>query len=191
MGKIRNFSGFKLYEGFDDGDIGIEKEVQESVIKFLTTLQANSFVLFMKIWNFHWNIVSPTFGPTHSFFNDLYDKFFENIDAVAERIRQLGGRPLGSLDAMIKNAELKEFPEDDTVPDEKEMYKKVLEDYESIIKDIRKFLAGDEEKEEKKKDEEKKVEEKLSVDSGTTNFLEDMIMKLEKDAWMLRSHLTK
>ena len=162
---------FSLFEGFSDGDIGIEKELQESVINFLIKLQANQFVLFMKIWNFHWLIVSKTFGPTHQFFGDLYDKFFDRIDEVAERVRQLGGRPLGSLKDMLEKAELKEYKEDEKVPEEKEMYKMILTDYETVIKDIRKFLKDD------------------KTDSGTTNFLEDMIMKLEKDAWMLRSHL--
>lgn len=169
--KTREIIKFSMFESFGDANIGIEKEQKENIVKFLKKLQSNEFILFTKIWNFHWLIVSENFGPTHKFFGDLYESFFERIDEVAERIRILGEIPLGSLKDLLDKADLKEFNDDNSVPQEKEMYKSILEDYEIIIKDIRKFL-----------DDEK-------VDNGTTNYLEDLIMKLEKDAWMIRSHL--
>ena len=162
---------FSIFEKSNDANIGIEKDEKESVVKFLKKLQSNEFVVFMKLWNFHWNVVGENFGPDHSFFNELYDSFFNRIDEAAERIRQLGERPLGSLKDILDSAELKEYKNDEELPEAKEMYEILVDDFETIIKDIREFLDDED------------------VDSGNTNYLEDLIMKLEKEAWMLRSHL--
>lgn len=170
MENLKNFEGF-LYESFDDTDLGIRDDKKELTVKFLNRLLSNQFVLFMKIWNFHWIIVSPTFGPTHGFFGDLYTKFFTIIDDTSERIRAIGGRPIGTLEGYLDKTELKEYSDDKDVPEEKNMYERILEDYEFIIREIRNFLDTD------------------KIDNGTVNYLEDLIMKLEKDAWMLRSHL--
>ena len=159
---------FSLFEGFDNGDIGIKDK--EPTIEFLNKLLSNHFVLFMKIWNFHWIIVSKRFGPLHSFFNDLYDKFFNDIDGIAERIRMIGGRPIGTLEGYLKETELKEYT-DSSVPDDTKMIKEILENYETIIKQIRKFLEDE------------------KMDNGTSKYLKDLIEEHEKDAWMLRSHL--
>ena len=170
MENLKDFTNF-LYEGFDDTKIGVKEDKKEITIKFFNRLLSNQFVLFMKIWNFHWLIVSPTFGPTHAFFGDLYNKFFEIIDNTAERIRALGGRPIGTLEGYLDKTELKEYSDDKDVPDEKKMYEKILEDYEFIIREIRNFLDTE------------------GIDNGSVNYLEDLIMNLEKSAWMLRSHL--
>ena len=159
---------FSVFEGFDDGDIGIKDS--EKTIKNLNKLLSNHFVLFMKMWNFHWIIVSNKFGPLHSFFNTLYDKFFGDIDGIAERIRMIGGRPIGNLEGYLKETDLKEYTDSD-VPKDTKMIKEILEDYETIIKQIREFLEED------------------KLDNGTSKFLEDLIEAHEKDAWMLRSHL--
>lgn len=169
MENLKRFKNF-LNEGFDDTSIGVKEDKKELTIKFLNRLLSNEFVLFMKIWNFHWIIVSPNFGPTHKFFGDLYEKFFDTIDETAERIRSLGGRPIGALNQYLKTTELKEY-EDEDIPEERKMYEKILEDYEFIIREIRNFLDTE------------------GIDNGTMNYLEDLIMNLEKDAWMVRSHI--
>jgi starvation-inducible DNA-binding protein len=160
---------FSLFESSED--IGINKEENDKVVDFLKKLQSNSFVLFMKLWNFHWNIVSKRFGQTHKFFNKLYDSFFDRIDDIAERIRELDKRPLGTLKNILDETDIKEYSDDDDVPSESRMFKMIVEDYETIIKSIRKCLEDE------------------KVDSGTTNYLEDLISKLEKELWMLKSHI--
>jgi len=159
---------FSVFEGFDDADIGLDNK--DDVVKKLNKLLSNHFILFMKMWNFHWIVVSKRFRNIHEHFNELYDKFFENIDKIAERIRSIGGKPLGTFSDYIKEAELKEYS-DSEVPDANNMIKKVLEDYESIIKQIRDFLEDED------------------LDNGTSKLLEDFIEEYEKDAWMLRSNL--
>ncbi len=171
MENLKDFNNF-LNEGFGNAEIGIKDKKKEITVEFLNRLLSNQFVLFMKLWNFHWIIVSPVFGLTHKFFGDLYNQFFEIIDDTAERIRALGERPIGTLEGFLKETELKEYNDDKDVPEERNMFERLLEDFEFIIREIRNFLGTEE------------------LDNGTVNYLEDLIMKLEKNAWMLRSHLT-
>lgn len=170
MDNLRNFDNF-INEAFGNAEIGIQGDRKKITIEFLNRLLSNEFVLFMKLWNFHWIIVSPVFGLTHKFFGDLYNKFFEIIDDTSERIRALGERPIGTLKGFLEVTELKEYKDDKEVPEEKEMFERLLEDYEFIIREIRNFLGTE------------------GIDNGTINYLEDLLMNLEKDAWMLRSHL--
>lgn len=170
MINIKNYNNF-INEGFGNAEIGIKEDIKEKTTEFLNRLLSNQFVLFMKIWNFHWIIVSPVFGLTHKFFGELYGKFFEIIDDTAERIRALGERPIGTLEGFLKETELKEYKDEKDVPEEQNMFERILEDYEFIIREIRNFLDTD------------------GIDNGTVNYLEDLIMKLEKDAWMIRSHV--
>ena len=155
---------------YEDINIGIDND--KDTINFLNKLLSNHFILFLKLWNFHWNVFGSGFMANHKFLNELYDKFFEDIDSISEIIRALGGRQIVTLKGYLDKTDLKEYDDDKYIPKVEKMYEIILEDYESIIKDIRKFL-GD------------------KVDNGTSNFLEDMIMKKEKDAWMVRSNIEK
>ena len=164
----KNIIKFSLFE---KADIGIEKDEITTTVKFLKKLQSDEFVLYVKLWNFHWNVVAKDFDPVHKFLNKLYDKFFDRIDETAERIRQLGERPIGSIKGFLDKTSLEDYAQDDEIPSVPKMFKIITEDYNVIIKNIREFL-----KEEK-------------TDNGTTNYLEDLIMNLEKDVWMVRSHI--
>jgi starvation-inducible DNA-binding protein len=170
MKKLKDFKCF-LNEGFDDTSLGIKEDKKDLTVKFLNRLLSNEFILFMKIWNFHWIIVSPTFGPTHNFFGDLYEEFFKIIDNTSERIRTLGGRPFGTLSEYLNTTELKEYDQDNDVPEESDMYQRLLEDFEFVIREIRNFLGTN------------------GIDNGTINYLEDLLMNIEKDAWKIRSHI--
>lgn len=170
MNILKKFDSF-VYEGFSDANIGIDDDKKNITVDFLNRLLSNEFVLFLKLWNFHWIIVGPKFDQIHKYFEDLYDKFFEIIDETAERIRTLGDRPIGTLSGYLDKTELKEYNDDKEVPEYDIMYQRILEDFEFIIREIRNFLDTDD------------------IDNGTINFLEDLISKLEKDAWMIRSHI--
>lgn len=169
MKNLINFDHFN--ESFYNANIGVDDDRKKITIEFLNRLLSNEFVLFMKLWNFHWIIVGPSFGIVHNFFEDLYKKFVDIIDDTSERIRSLGERPIGTLKGFLDVTELKEYKDDKEIPDDKEMFERLLEDYEFIIRGIRNFLSTD------------------GIDNGTINYLEDLLMNLEKDAWMIRSHL--
>lgn len=160
--KKNEIISFSLFEGID---IGIENA--DKTIENLNKLLAGTFALYVKILNFHWNIVSKKFYFLHEEFKKLYESTFDNIDLIAERVRALGGKSLGSMKDFLDKSDIKETESKNL--DDEEMIKELLKDYESTIKFIRKCL-----------------EEK--PDNGTNKMLEDLIEALEKDAWMLRSN---
>jgi len=155
----------------DEINSDIEPENRAAVTTLLNTLLADEYVLYVKTQNFHWNIRnSMNFNDLHLFFGKMYDEIADFIDALAERVRALGGRPLATMNEFIKNARLKE---EGSVPADKEMIKKLLDDSEAIIRSLRADIQKTAE----------------WNDMGTNNMLADLITKHEKMAWMLRSYL--
>lgn len=139
-------------------------------VELLNRLLANEFVLFTQTLHYHWNLVGPEFNDYHKLFDDQYNMLFADIDVVAERIRSIGGQALGSMKEMLEHATLKE--DHGKLPKPKEMIKRLLKQYEHVIKDIRQDIN--------------KLEAKTN-DHGTKKLLEDLLEKYEKTAWMLRS----
>jgi len=149
-------------------NIGISKEAMDESVALLNGLLADHFTFLLKVWQFHWNVKGDSFGSYHERMKELYDKQIEYVDDTAERIRALGGVPLTSMEAMLQNNHIQEH--EGGVPGAMDMWRAILNDLESIIQSIR------------------AIHERISPsDLGTLNFLEDMITKMEKDAWMTRS----
>ena len=61
------------------------------MVKILSTLLSDEYVLYTKTKNYHWNIVGPQFNDLHKFFGTQYEELDEVVDDVVERIRSLGG----------------------------------------------------------------------------------------------------
>ena len=144
------------------GNIGLNAAMIKSSKTILNNLLADHFVLLAKTWNYHWNMKGPSFRSYHTFLEDLYNGLIEDIDSIAERVRDLDERPIGSLN---------EKP----LPDAKGMLAALLDDNAEVIRQIRTDLET--------------MEKEESKDFGTSNFLEDMIEKKEKVTWMIRAHL--
>ena len=101
-----------------------------------------------------------------------------DIDDIAERIRSLGERPVGSLQGYLEHNRIKEHCDSEALPEAKQMLAILSEDNDTLIREIRKDIEQLEDDEE-------------TDDAGTTNFLEDMIERKEKTAWMIRAYLEK
>jgi len=153
-------------------NIGLDKTIREESGKLLNTLLADEFVLYTKTYNYHWNVVGIMFNDLHSFFRIQYEALEGIVDATAERVRAVGIRAIGTLSEFLQNTRLKEDAPG-VVPAAKEMIKNLLEDHETIIRNIRDDLVVAEE----------------SNDMGTNNYLNDLLCKHEKMAWMLRSYV--
>ena len=147
-----------------------EEELERSAL-FLNGLLADHFTLMLKTWQFHWNVVGDSFGSYHEAMLKLYEEEIERVDDVAERIRALGKRPLGSMEAMLQHNHIKEFGMSEAVPQALDMWKIIRDDWDKLIRSIR--------------DIHKQIPEN---DLATLNFLEDMIESMEKEAWMVRSY---
>jgi starvation-inducible DNA-binding protein len=150
--------------------IGIKKNVRQQVSQNLGFVLADTYVLYVKTQNFHWNMRDPRFYSLHLFLEKQYEELAEAADEIAERIRMLGERSPGSLKEFLKLTNLKESGE---VLDGNEMLHILLLDHESMCRFIRERIdlfsdLGDE---------------------GSADLLIQRIRAHEKQAWMIRSHL--
>ena len=91
-------------------NIGLSDSNRDGVVKLLTPLLADEYVLYTKTRNFHWNVVGPQFNDLHKFFEGQYEELDDFVDEVAERIRQLGAPSPGTLTEFTKTSRLKEHP---------------------------------------------------------------------------------
>lgn len=153
-------------------NIGISPENREVVAHQLAILLADEFVLYTKTLNAHWNLEGIDFHSMHVYFEDLYNQSAELVDAVAERIRQLGHYAPATLKNFLQLTHLTEQDEDGN--DSRSLIRKLLADHESIIE----FSRGT-------------INEFADAhkDAGTSDFVTGLMEKHEKIAWMLRAHL--
>jgi len=143
----------------------------KTMAETLARVLANTYTLYLKTHNYHWNVTGPHFASLHTLFETQYTELAGAVDTIAERIRALGHVAPGSYAAFGKLSEVKEAP--DSPPEAMQMIRDLAADNEALIK-----LA------EKAND---AAEENNDVASGDM-----MIERLQihaKAAWMLRAHL--
>ncbi|HXG17384.1 MAG TPA: Dps family protein [Calidithermus sp.] len=153
-------------------NIGIADTDRAAVAELLNALLADEFLLYVKTRNYHWHVTGPQFNDLHRFFQAQYETLDEVVDEVAERVRTLGGRALGTLAEFAQHARLKERPGDP--PDARGMLADLLADHEALVRQLR-------------------VDQETASqrgDAGTNDFLVGLMEKHEKMAWMLRAFLT-
>jgi starvation-inducible DNA-binding protein len=63
----------------------------------LTTLLADFFALYVKTKNFHWHVSGPHFRDYHLMLDEQADQIFGATDAIAERVRKIGGTTIRSI----------------------------------------------------------------------------------------------
>jgi starvation-inducible DNA-binding protein len=151
-------------------DIGISEKDREKIADGLARLLADTFALYLKTHNFHWNVKGPMFQTLHVMFMEQYNELWLALDAVAERIRALGFPAPGTASAFAK---LSSIPETPGVPDAKEMVRILVQGHEAVARTARKlFPAVDK-----------------ASDEPTADLLTQRMQVHEKTAWMLRSLL--
>lgn len=143
---------------------------QSRTVEMLNGLLADSFTMFLKLWQYHWNVRGTMFGNNHAYLQELYEKEYGRIDALAERIRVLDGRPVGSMREMLERNHIQEVSATAPVPTGKEIWVSVLGDWNTLLNGIREAHG--------------RIPES---DIGTRTMLEDTLVEMEKEAWMIRS----
>lgn len=138
------------------------------LVEELKKLLANTFSLYLKAQNYHWNVTGPNFAQYHEFFGDFYEEVHGAIDTTAEEIRKLGAFAPGALSRF---SELGEIQDELTVPEAAIMFARLARDNDAVIKNL--YIA-------------REAADKIGA-FGTVNFLEDRISTHEKHAWMLKS----
>ena len=154
-------------------NIGLDADVLKQENELLNGFLADLHVLYIKTRKFHWDVAGPSFKEYHEFFEEQYNALEEEIDLVAERIRQLGGRPVATMKDFLSETSLKEDHDGHiSTPD---MFKRLLDDHEQVIRELREDVET--------------TDEKLG-DAGTADFLTGLMEEHEKHAWMLRKYLS-
>src|ERR1043165_1741972 len=148
-----------------------EKDGQK-VADALSNVLADTFVLYLKTHNFHWNVTGPMFHTLHQMFEEQYNELWLAGDAIAERIRELGCVAPGSYREFSKLTYLRE-PE--AVLSATEMIAELLRDHETSARTARWALSV----------------ARTAVDAPTEDLLIQRVMAHEKAAWMLRSMLAE
>lgn len=155
-------------------DLGLSQQNIDQTAALLNRLVANETVLYQRLRNYHWNVTGPAFHSLHEMFEEQYNAVAERIDELAERVRALGHKAVGTLEELVKLATLKEKPGD--YPKWEEMVAQLVADHEQIVQNIRRELSGD--------------FEASYGDVGTEDLITSIMESHEKEAWMLRSILS-
>lgn len=153
-------------------NIGLTEEQRTGVIGLLNQDLANSYLLLIKTKKFHWDVVGPQFRSLHQLWEEQYQTLTETIDSVAERVRTLGGFPVGTAQGFLEHGSIKE--QTDSIPLATEMVAQLVDDHELIIRSLREHVD--------------QCSEEFH-DEGTADFLTGLMEGHEEMAWMLRSFI--
>lgn len=150
--------------------IGIPEQARLEVANGLSRVLADSYTLYLKTHNYHWNVVGPMFHSLHAMFMEQYTELSLAVDEIAERIRAIGELAPGTYREF---AALTAIVEDTDHPDAQEMIKRLVDGHETTARTIRALLPTAEE----------------APDQVSTDLLTRRLDVHEKTAWMLRSLL--
>lgn len=144
--------------------------MSQDVLERLNRQLADFQVHYQRLRNYHWNVRGPRFFELHAKFEELYTEAALHVDAIAERILQLGGHPYSTLIEQLDNARLREDAPR-TIPDAAAMLRTIVQDQEAMVRHLREDagLAGGEQ------------------DTATMNLLDGIADGKEKVMWMLRA----
>jgi starvation-inducible DNA-binding protein len=150
-------------------EIGLSDTERTQALQRLHPLLADELVLVQKLRDAHWNVTGLHFHALHGLFEEEYTALATVIDDIAERIRQLGGRPDASLGGALSLKRLQEFP--NAGRNAEEYLRALLGDLETLVRQLRSDIPA-------------------VADVGTQDFLTGLIQQHEKSAWKLRASLT-
>ncbi|MDX2099387.1 MAG: Dps family protein [Leptolyngbyaceae cyanobacterium bins.59] len=151
-------------------DIGISEQDRADIAAGLSRLLADTYTLYLKTHNFHWNVTGPMFQTLHLMFETQYTELALAVDLIAERIRSLGFPAPGTYAEFTK---LSSIAETEGVPNAQDMIRLLVEGQEAVARTARSVFP---------------IAEKAS-DEPTADLLTQRLQVHEKTAWMLRSLL--
>lgn len=140
----------------------------ETLVEMMKKVLADTFAMYLKSHNYHWNVEGPNFPQYHEFFGNLYEELHGAVDPIAEHIRALDSYSPGSLSRFM---ELTDIQDETSVPMGTDMARKLLSDNQIVLTSLNMAFNLAETFEQ----------------NGLANFLADRIDTHKKHAWMLRS----
>ena len=151
-------------------DIGIKEADRARIAEGLSRLLADTYTLYLKTHNFHWNVTGPMFQTLHLMFETQYNELALAVDLIAERIRALGFPAPGTYAEFSKLSSIKE-PKG--VPQAEDMIRELVAGQEAVVKTARSVFP---------------LVDKVN-DEPSADLLTQRMQVHEKTAWMLRSLL--
>jgi starvation-inducible DNA-binding protein len=151
-------------------DIGIDSGDREKIAGGLGRLLADTYTLYLKTHNYHWNVTGPRFRELHLMFEEQYTELAVAVDDIAERIRTLGFPAPGTYKEFAELTAIEEVP---GVPAAEDMVRDLVTAQETVVRTCREALPAAQE----------------ANDESTASLVADRMVIHEKTAWMLRSLL--
>ena len=151
-------------------NIGIQEQDRAEIADGLAHLLADSYTLYMKTHNFHWNVTGPMFNTLHLMFEAQYNELALAVDLIAERIRALGHIAPGTYAAYSRLSSIKE---EESIPKAQDMIRQLMEGQEAVVRTARSIFPV--------------VNE--ASDEPTADLLTQRMQIHEKNGWMIRSML--
>lgn len=151
-------------------DLGLDPEGLAKIGRALSGVLADTYLLYLKTQNFHWNVTGPNFGELHQLFENQYGDLAAAADELAERIRAIGQVAPGSF---IQFRKLSKITEEENVPAALRMVEILAADNQHVIRRMREVLE---------------LTEKVG-DAETGDMMIRRMQIHAKQAWMLRSYL--
>lgn len=153
-------------------NIGIKDKDRKEIADGLSRLLADTYTLYLKTHNYHWNVTGPMFQTLHLMFETQYNELALAVDLIAERIRALGHRAPGTYAEFVELSSIKEEKGHQSA---EKMIQRLVEGQEAVVRTARSIFP---------------VVEK-AADEPTADLLTQRMQIHEKTAWMLRSLLEK
>lgn len=154
-------------------DVRLDNNERKELIDGLNIYLANLHVLYIKLHNFHWNIVGKEFFQVHEKLEEMYNAVAKEIDEMAERVRQLGSVPDASMKVYIERAQLK-GAESKKYSGE-EVMECLIKDLNKMIQELRDGIQLSD-----------KFNDEVTMDIAIAS-----LTRYEKDLWMIESYLGK
>jgi starvation-inducible DNA-binding protein len=151
-------------------NLGIPEASRKEIAEGLSRLLADTYSLYLKTHNFHWNVTGPMFQTLHLMFETQYTELALAVDLIAERIRALGFPAPGTYSDYAKLSSIEETP---GVPKAQDMIRLLVEGQEAVARTARSIFP---------------VADQVN-DEPTADLLTQRLQVHEKTAWMLRSLL--
>jgi starvation-inducible DNA-binding protein len=144
--------------------------MKKTITSQLHTVQANTYLLLIKTHNYHWNVKGMHFQSLHLLFEMFYNEYFLGVDAVAEHLRAMDKKALGSTKEFKEHASIKEG---DSGLSAKEMLRDLLESEKQQIKELENLIE---------------MAEKAD-DAATADLATQRVQVHKKHYWMIKTHL--
>lgn len=153
-------------------DIGIPEAERKEIADGLARVLADTYTLYLKTHNYHWNVIGPMFNTLHLMFERQYTELAKAVDSLAERIRTLGFPAPGTYKEFGRLTSIEEV---EGVPNAEQMIADLVKGQEAVVRTARSIFPMAE----------------RANDQPTADLLTQRMQVHEKTAWMLRSLLER